>query len=132
MFVRGTCVFLQRDLGLGGIPARGVRAQCAGFVYGLSVADAWIKSGQYRTILLVGVEIHSTGIDLSTRGRDLAVLFGDGAGAAVLTATDDEDRGVLSTPTHADGTHAEMLWTEASGSNNHPRQSGEDSDAGRH
>ncbi len=67
VFFPGTGVFLQRDLGLEGIPALDVRAQCSGFVYGLSVADAWIKSGQYRTILLVGVEIHSTGIDVSTR-----------------------------------------------------------------
>ena len=132
VFFPGTGVFLQRDLGLEGIPALDVRAQCSGFVYGLSVADAWIKSGQYRTILLVGVEIHSTGIDVSTRGRDLAVLFGDGAGAAVLTATDEQDRGVLSTHIHADGNHAEILWTEAAGSKNHPRISAEDIAAGRH
>ena len=73
VFFPGTGGFLQRDLGLEGIPALDVRAQCSGFVYGLSVAGAWIKSGQYRAILLVGVEIHSTGIDVSTRGRDLAV-----------------------------------------------------------
>lgn len=132
VFFPGTGVFLQRDLGLEGIPALDVRAQCSGFVYGLSVADAWIKSGQYRTILLVGVEIHSTGIDVSTRGRDLAVLFGDGAGAAVLTATDEQDRGVLSTHIHADGNHAEILWTEAAGSKNDPRISAEDIAAGRH
>ncbi|HIF23662.1 MAG TPA: ketoacyl-ACP synthase III [Gemmatimonadetes bacterium] len=131
-FFPGTGVFLQRALGMQGIPALDLRAQCSGFIYGLSVADAWIKSGQYRTILLVGVEIHSTGLDISTRGRDLAVLFGDGAGAAVLRATDEEDRGVLSTHIHADGDHAEMLWTEAAGSSKHPRISAEDIEQGRH
>jgi 3-oxoacyl-[acyl-carrier-protein] synthase-3 len=101
-------------------------------VYGLSVADAWIRAGQYRTVLLVGVEIQSTGLDVTTRGRDIAVLFGDGAGAAVLVATDDEDRGVLSTHIHADGRHAEILWVEAAASRNNPRISAEDIEAGRH
>ena len=94
-FFPGTGVFLQRELGLAGVPALDVRDQCTGFLYGLSVADAWIKSGQYSTILLVGVEIQSTGVDVTTRGRDMAVLFGDGAGAVVLGATENEDRGVL-------------------------------------
>ncbi|HZD04941.1 MAG TPA: beta-ketoacyl-ACP synthase 3, partial [Longimicrobiales bacterium] len=115
------------------IPALDVRAQCSGFLYGLSVADAWIRAGQYRTILLVGVEIQSTGLDLSTRGRDMAVLFGDGAGAALLRAVDDgEDRGVLSTHLHADGRHAETLWCEMASSARHPRISGADLEAGRH
>ena len=120
-FFPGTGVFLQRELGVSDIPALDVRAQCSGFMYGLSVADAWIRSGQYRTVLLVGVEIHSTGLDVSTRGRDLAVLFGDGAGAAVLAASDEEERGVLSTHIHADGRHAELLWTEFASSKHHPR-----------
>ena len=120
-FFPGTGVFLQRDLGLTGIPALDIRAQCSGFVYGLSVADAWIRAGQFRTILLVGVEIQSTGLDLSDRGRDMAVLFGDGAGAAVLQATADEERGVLSTHIHAQGEHAEVLWADASSSSRHPR-----------
>ncbi len=120
-FFPGTGVFLQRELGLAGVPALDVRAQCSGFLYGLSVADAFIRSGQYRTILLVGVEIHSTGLDLTTRGRDLAVLFGDGAGAAVLRATEDEGRGVLSTHIHADGRYAEVLWAEFESSKHHPR-----------
>lgn len=120
-FMPGTGVFLQRELGLPGVPALDVRAQCSGFVYGLSVADAWIRSGQYGTILLVGVEIQSTGLDVSTRGRDMAVLFGDGAGAAVLQATEEEGRGVLSTHIHADGRFAEILWAEFSSSKHHPR-----------
>ncbi len=131
-FFPGTGVFLQRELGVAGIPAIDVRAQCSGFLYGLSVADAFIRSGQYRTILLVGVEIHSTGLDLSTRGRDLAVLFGDGAGAVVLTATDDEERGVLSTHIHSDGRYAELLWAEFESSKNHPRLAHWMLDEGRH
>ncbi len=130
-FFPGTGVFLQRDLGAGEIPALDIRAQCSGFVYGLSVADAWIRSGQYRTILLVGVEIQSTGLDLTDRGRDMAVLFGDGAGAAVLQATDESNRGVLSTHIHSDGGHAEVLWGDAPASARHPRISGEDLAEGR-
>jgi 3-oxoacyl-[acyl-carrier-protein] synthase-3 len=131
-FFPGTGVFLQRELGLEGIPALDVRTQCTGFVYGLSVADAWIRSGQYRTILLVGVEIQSTGIDVTTRGRDIAVLFGDGAGAVVLTATEEEGRGVLSTHLHADGRYAEVLWAEFASSKHHPRITPELLAEGRH
>ena len=131
-FFPGTGVFLQRELGLATVPCLDIRAQCSGFVYGLSVCDAWIRAGQYRTVLLVGVEIQSTGLDLSTRGRDMAVLFGDGAGAAVVQATDDPDRGVLSTHIHADGTHAELLWADASSSARHPRLSAQDLEEGRH
>ncbi len=132
VFFPGTGVYLQKELGIPGVPALDVRAQCSGFVYGLSVADAWIRAGQYRTILLVGVEIQSTGLDISTRGRDLAVLFGDGAGAAVLVAGDDDARGVLSTHIHADGRYAEMLWGECGSSRKHPRITCEDIEAGRH
>lgn len=135
-FFPGTGVFLQRELGLGPVAALDVRAQCTGFLYGLSVADAWIRSGQYRTVLLVGVEIQSTGLDVSTRGRDMAVLFGDGAGAAVLRATDEAEeekgRGVLCSRLHADGRHAEILWAEVSSSKKNPRVSPADLEAGRH
>ena len=131
-FFPGTGVYLQRELGLELVPALDIRAQCSGFVYGLSVADAWIRSGQYETILLVGVEIQSTGLDLSTRGRDMAVLFGDGAGAAILTATDEPGRGVLSTHIYADGEHANILWAEAASSKKQPRISEEDLREGRH
>lgn len=131
-FFPGTGVFLQRELGMEGIPALDVRAQCTGFLYGLSVADAWIRAGQYGTILLVGVEIHSTGLDVTTRGRDIAVLFGDGAGAVVLRATEDEGRGILGTRLHADGRHAEVLWCDAGSSARHPRISPDDLEAGRH
>jgi len=127
----GTGVFLQRELGMGAVPALDLRAQCSGFIYGLSVADAWIRSGMYRTILLVGVEIQSTGLDLSTRGRDMAVLFGDGAGAVVLQATGEEGRGVLTTHLHSDGSQAELLWCDAPASIRHPRLTHEDLDSGR-
>jgi 3-oxoacyl-[acyl-carrier-protein] synthase-3 len=131
-FFPGTGVFLQRELGLEGIPALDIRAQCSGFVYGLSVVDAWIRAGQFRTVLLVGVEIQSTGVDVSTRGRDMAVLFGDGAGAAVLTASDEPGRGVLSTHLHADGRFAELLWGEVSSCKMHPRITTELMAQGRH
>ena len=115
-FFPGTGVFLQRKLGVKGIPCLDVRNQCTGFIYGLSIADAWIRTGQFRCILLVGTEVHSTGLDKNDAGRDTAVLFGDGAGAAVLVPTDDPDRGVLSTHIHADGRYAEKLWVETPGS----------------
>jgi len=114
-FEPGNGVFLERELGLTSTPAIDVRNQCSGFIYGLSVADAWIRSGQYRRILLVGAEVHSRGLDRTTRGRDTAVLFGDGAGVAILGPTDDPARGVLSTHLFADGRHAEKLWVDAPG-----------------
>ncbi|HKK91794.1 MAG TPA: beta-ketoacyl-ACP synthase III [Longimicrobiales bacterium] len=125
-FFPGTGVFLQRELGLGTVPAIDLRAQCSGFVYGLQIADSLIRVGQYRTVLLVGVEIQSTGLDVSTAGRDMAVLFGDGAGAAVLQATEEEGRGVLSTHIHSQGEYAEILWGDAPASWRHPRISPED------
>ncbi len=114
-FEPGNGVFLERELGLTDIPAIDVRNQCSGFIYGLSVADAWIRTGQYRRVLLVGAEVHSRGLDKTTRGRDTTVLFGDGAGVAILGPTDDARRGVLSTHLFADGRHAEKLWVDAPG-----------------
>ena len=108
MFPGDGC-FLNAKLGIPGVPALDVRNQCTGFLYGLSVADAWIRGGVYRRVLLVGSEIHSTGLDVSTRGRDVAVIFGDGAGAALLEATDEPGRGVLSVHLHADGRYAKEL-----------------------
>jgi len=120
MFPGDGC-FLNAKLGIPGVPAIDIRNQCTGFLYGLAVADAWIRVGMYRRILLVGSEIQSTGLDVSTRGRDVAVIFGDGAGAALLEATDDPGRGVLSVHLHADGRFAKDLWTDAPGSLYHPR-----------
>ncbi len=131
-FEPGNGVFLQRELGVSGIPALDVRNQCSGFLYGLSVADAWIRLGQYRRILLVGAEVHSRGLDKTTRGRDTAVLFGDGAGAVILGATDDARRGVLSTHLFADGRHAEKLWVDGPGLAHDPFVSEEMLRAGLH
>jgi 3-oxoacyl-[acyl-carrier-protein] synthase III len=131
-FFPGGGVYLQRKLGIPGVPAIDIRNQCTGFLYGLSVADAWIRMGQYRRVLLVGAEVHSTGMDFGPDGRDLGVLFGDGAGAAILGPTDDPAQGVLSTHLYADGRQAEQLWCEADASANCPRISHADLDAGKH
>jgi len=118
-FFPGTAVFLQRKLGVPGIPAIDVRQQCTGFLYGTSMADQYIRTGMAERILVVGAEIHSKGLDISTEGRDVAVLFGDGAGAMVVEAADITDptteRHILSTHLHADGTYAEDLWVPAPG-----------------
>jgi 3-oxoacyl-[acyl-carrier-protein] synthase III len=131
-FFPGGGVYLQRKLGIPGVPAMDIRNQCTGFLYGLSVADAWIRTGQYRRILLVGSEVHSTGMDFTPRGRDLGVLFGDGAGVAILGPAEEDGQGVLSTHLWADGQYAEMLWCESDASANYPRISHEDLDAGKH
>ena len=128
----GAGVYLQRKLGISGIPCIDVRNQCSGFLYGLSVADAWIRTGQYRRVLLVGAELQSAGLDLTTRGRDLAVLFGDGAGAVLLGPTEDAGRGVLSTHIFADGGNAELLWCDLGGTANRPRLSAQQIEAGMH
>ncbi len=127
----GSGVFLQRKLGVPGIPALDIRNQCSGFLYGLSVADAWVRAGQYKRVLLVGAELHSTGMDFTPAGRDISVLFGDGAGAVILGPC-DEGRGILSTHLHADGRGAEQLWAESDASANFPRISHADLDAGKH
>lgn len=110
-FFPGCGVLLQRELGLTQteIGALDIRNQCSGFVYGLSVADQFIKTGVYRNILLVGAEMHSMGLDFSTRGRNVTVIFGDGAGAAILQPTEEEGKGVLCNYLHSDGTYAEEL-----------------------
>lgn len=128
----GDGCFLGAKLGIPGVPALDVRNQCSGFLYGLSVADAWIRAGVYRRVLLVGAEVHSTGLDISTRGRDVAVIFGDGAGAAVVEATDDPDRGVVAVELHADGRYARQLWTEAPASRYQPRLTEQMLAEGRH
>src|SRR5688500_4169600 len=106
----GCGVLLQRHLGINKkeIPALDIRNQCSGFVYGLSVADAFIKSWAYKNILLVGAETHSMGLDYSTEGRNVTVIFGDGAGAVVISAT-EEDSGILATRIHSNGEFAEEL-----------------------
>lgn len=105
----GCGVLLQRALQMKEIGALDVRNQCSGFVYAVSVADQFIKSGMYKNILVVGAEKHSFGLDFTTRGRNVSVIFGDGAGAVVLQPTADENQGILSTHLHSDGAHAEIL-----------------------
>lgn len=128
----GTGVFAQRLLGMAGVPVLDIRQQCTGFVYALSVADQYIRTGMYDRVLVIGAEIHSTALDLSTRGRDVSVIFGDGAGAAVLGVAENEDSYILSTHLHADGTDAEILWTEMPSSKHHPRITAALLEEGRH
>jgi 3-oxoacyl-[acyl-carrier-protein] synthase-3 len=105
----GCGVLLQRAMKMKEIGALDVRNQCSGFVYALSVADQFIKTGMYKNILVVGSEKHSFGLDFSTRGRNISVIFGDGAGAVVLQPTTKEGQGILSTHLHSDGESAELL-----------------------
>lgn len=111
----GPGVLVQRDLGLKPIGALDVRNQCSGFVYAISVADQYIKTGMYKTILVIGSEVHSTGLDMTDRGRGVSVIFGDGAGAAVLSRETDLTKGILSTHLHAEGQFAEELVLKAPG-----------------
>jgi 3-oxoacyl-[acyl-carrier-protein] synthase-3 len=117
----GTGCFLQSKLGITGVPALDIRQQCTGFIYGLSIADQFIRTGMYSKVLLVGAEVHSKGLDRSTRGRDVSVLFGDGAGAVVLVSEEGpvaepkafQGGRVFSTHLHADGSSAKELWIDA-------------------
>ena len=111
----GPGVQIQEALGIGTVGALDVRNQCSGFVYGISVADQFIKTGMYNKVLVIGSELQSRGIDVSTRGRSISVIFGDGAGAAVLSRTDDNTKGILSSHLHSEGQHALELAAEAPG-----------------
>ena len=111
----GPGVLVQRDLGIKTVGALDVRNQCSGFVYALSVADQYIKTGMYKNILVIGSEVHSHGLDMTTRGRGVSVIFGDGAGAAVLSREEDTSKGILSTHLHSEGQHAEELALIAPG-----------------
>ena len=108
-YMPGSGVLVQEALDIPNCPAIDIRAQCSGFVYGLSTADQFIKTGMYKNVLVIGSEFHSGGIDLTTRGRDVSVLFGDGAGAAVLTRTEDNSKGIISSHLHSEGKYAEEL-----------------------
>lgn len=130
-FIPGTGVYLQRLLGVDTIPALDIRTQCSGFVFGLSIADAWIRSGLYRRILVVGQEIQSTGMDVSTAGRNTAVIFADGAGAAIVGPSDDAERGILAFDLHSEGAYADKLWVDSPASIDHPRIAAEYLASGR-
>jgi 3-oxoacyl-[acyl-carrier-protein] synthase-3 len=105
----GCGVQIQEMLGMRTVGALDVRNQCSGFIYAMSVADQFIKTGMYKNILVVGSEFHSGGLDKTTRGRGVSVIFGDGAGAAVLSRTEDTTKGILSSHLHSEGKHAEEL-----------------------
>lgn len=105
----GCGVLVQRAMRMKEIGALDVRNQCSGFIYALSVADQFIRSGMYKNILVIGSEKHSFDIDFNTRSRNISVIFGDGAGAVVLQPTEDDNRGILSTHLHSDGNDAEIL-----------------------
>lgn len=111
----GPGVLVQRDLGLRTVGALDVRNQCSGFVYAISIADQYIKTGMYKNILVIGSEVHSTGLDMTDRGRGVSVIFGDGAGAAVLSREEDITKGILSAHLHSEGQHAEELVLKAPG-----------------
>jgi len=112
----GTAFFLQAKLGLPGIAVLEIRQQCAGLIYGLAIADSFIKTGAYRHVLIVCAEMLSKRIDGSYEGRNIGILLGDGAGAVVVGPSEDPQRGILSTILHADGTGAKALYTAAPGS----------------
>jgi 3-oxoacyl-[acyl-carrier-protein] synthase-3 len=103
----GPGVLVQRDLGIDTVGALDVRNQCSGFVYALSVADQYVKSGMYKNVLVIGSELQSHGMDMTTRGRNISVIFGDGAGAAIVSREEDLTKGILSTHLHSEGEHAE-------------------------
>lgn len=131
-FLPGNGVFLQRELGAGQIPALDIRMQCSGFIYALQVADAFIRLGTYRRVLVVGQEVQSTRMDVTTRGRATAVIFADGAGAVVMGPYEGTDRGVLGFDLHGDGSYAEKLWAEGPGAIGHPPVSVADWEGGKY
>jgi 3-oxoacyl-[acyl-carrier-protein] synthase-3 len=120
----GTACFLQKKLGVPGIPALDVRQQCTGFIYSLSIADQFIRTGMYKKILIVGAEVQSKGLLKNSIGREVSVLFGDGAGAIVVSAKEikdpKKDSYIYSTHLHADGSFAEELWVAGPGSASGP------------
>ncbi len=130
----GCGVLMQRELGITKkeCGALDIRNQCSGFIYALSIADQFVKTGMYKNVLVVGSEMHSMGLDFSTRGRNVTVIFGDGAGAVLLQPTDDPERGILTTKLHSDGTYAEKLAFINPGAHGgyHAKKAGEDIDFG--
>ncbi len=127
----GSGVLMQREMGINGIPAIDIRQQCSGFVYGISVADQYIKTGMCKKVLVVGSEIHTNAFEYTNRDRHVSVIFGDGAGCALLErAEEGEESAVLSTHIHSDGTHAEELAAKHPGSVSKIRCSNEMLEAG--
>ncbi|MEE9466549.1 MAG: beta-ketoacyl-ACP synthase III [Candidatus Neomarinimicrobiota bacterium] len=127
----GISAQVQDLLGTRRVGAFDVKAACSGFIYALSIGDQFIKTGEAETVLVIGAEVQSTALDITTRGRDMAVLFGDGAGAAILQPSTD-DSAILSTHMHMEGKKLKELWCEAPASLHHPRVSHEMLDQGLH
>ena len=123
-FPGGGC-FLNEKLGIPGVPAIDIRNQCSGFVYGLTMADQFIKTGMYKNILIVASEIQSNSLNLTNEGRDTTIIFGDGAGAVVLTATEESGKGILGSKLHTDGRYTKELCLELPNINQKPRISEE-------
>ena len=115
MYFPGPGVQVQHALDIKTVGALDVRNQCSGFIYAISIADQFIKSGMYKNILVIGSELHSHGLDKTTRGRGVSVIFGDGAGAAVLSREEDTSKGILSTHLHSQGEHALELVVKTPG-----------------
>jgi 3-oxoacyl-[acyl-carrier-protein] synthase-3 len=126
----GSAVLIQEKMGMDTIGAFDIKAACSAFIYALSIGDQFVKTGQANNVLVIGAEIQSTGIDVTTRGRDMAVLFGDGAGAVVLQPSDG-DKAILSTHIHSQGKYAKELWAELPTPIENPPLSHEMLDAGR-
>lgn len=127
----GSGCLLGARLGIPGVPAMDIRNQCTGFLYSLTTADAMVRSGMARCVLVVGSEVHSSGIELANRGRDVSVLFGDGAGCAVVAEATDDSM-IIDSELHADGRYAEILMVEAPASRHQPRITPEMIVEGRH
>ena len=128
-YAPGSGCLLQNKMGFNNIGALDIRVQCSGFIYGLSIAEQYIKNGTYENVLLVGSEVQSTAMDLTNRGRDVAVIFGDGSGAAIVSKT-TKDRGILSSHLHSEGKYAKELWLETPSSKKNPRVSSDMLDEG--
>jgi 3-oxoacyl-[acyl-carrier-protein] synthase-3 len=111
----GNGVLVQKEMGMKTVGALDIRNQCSGFIYALSIADQYVKSGMYKNVLVIGSEYHSGGLDFTTRGRGVSVIFGDGAGAAIVTRSEDDEGGILSTHLHSEGEFAEELALLAPG-----------------
>lgn len=117
MYFPGGGVQVQDLMGMPTVPALDIRNQCSGFVYGLSVADQFVRTGMYKHVLLIGSENHSGGLDFSTRGRGVSVIFGDGAGAAVISRNDSGTGGILSTHLHSEGKYKDELALQGPSTN---------------
>ena len=112
-FPGSACILQSKMLGFGTIPALDIRQQCTGFIYAMAVADSFIRVGTYNRILVIGAEVQSCGLDFTTRGREVSVLFGDGAGAVIMAPAENENEGILGLSLHAQGEHYDKLWTPA-------------------